>query len=456
MIDVNHCKIEDQFFDYKNNEYYFSISHTKKDLYKVKSEEGCNKWVDLINSTTIYAKFWNHVASKHPKAIDYLIKQKIESVSICYQTGKMTKRLFHSQDKIIEKQTQESKGKSSSSSEVKLIDDSSLTGITFHSFELIDLIGSGAFGKVFKVNLKDTNKIFAMKILNKKSLILKKQIHYAISECNVLKQTNSPFIVTLHYSFQTPTNLYMILDYCPGGDLAIHIQKRKFDEEESKFYIAELVLGIEHLHIYDIIYRDLKPENILIDSDGHIKLADFGLAKENIKDNIKAKSFCGSPAYLSPEMISRKGVGKSADIYGIGAVLYEMINGFPPFYANDIHALYNNIIRSDLCLHNNLSYELQDLLRKLMNRDPNKRIGIQDIKAHPFFYSIDWDKLEIKKIDPPLDLVSRNSQKKKKNQSNNVFKDNDYYENNKNYKRLIDFTFVRPEEEETNVFNIQN
>lgn len=438
MIDINQCKIEVESYDYNKKNYFFSILHKKKDYYKVKSEEACSKWVDLINSSVIYAKFWEHISLKHLKAIDYLKRQKKDSVTICYQTGIMSKQLFHSKNTLL--------NKPSSSGEVKLIEDSSLKGITFNSFELINLVGSGAFGKVYKVRLKETNKIFAMKILDKKALIIKKQIPCAITECNVLKQTNSPFIVTLHYSFQTPTNFYMILDYCPGGDLAIHIHKRQFDEEEARFYIAELVLAIEHLHDNDIIYRDLKPENILIDSDGHIKLADFGLAKEHVGDNSKAKSFCGSPAYLTPEMVSKRGVGKSGDIYGIGAVLYEMINGFPPFYANDLNALYNNIMKSDLCLHNNISSSLKDVLRKLLNKDPTKRIGIQDIKTHQFFYPINWDKLEIKKIEPPLDLVSRNKHKKNKNNLKIIFNDNDYFETNSSERRIKNFTYVRPKE----------
>jgi len=135
----------------------------------------------------------------------------------------------------------------------------------------------------------------------------------------------------------------MILDLCPGGDLAYHLTKREiFDEKDAKFFIAEVVLAIEYLHSLDIIYRDLKPENILIDSEGHVKLADFGLAKEGIKNN-NARSFCGSPAYLAPEMLTEQGVGKPADIYQLGAVLYELLVGVSPFYTDNIKKLYNSI-----------------------------------------------------------------------------------------------------------------
>lgn len=176
----------------------------------------------------------------------------------------------------------------------------------------MDILGQGTFGKVFKVkkrNGDDTD--FAMKVLKKAFLVKNNHLKYAITECNILKQANHPFVLKMHYAFQTPDNLYLILDYCSGGDLAFHLNKRQiFDENEAKFFIAEVVLAIEYLHGLDIIYRDLKPENILINVDGHVKLADFGLAKEGMNDKMNARSFCGSPAYLAPEMLTNKGVGK--------------------------------------------------------------------------------------------------------------------------------------------------
>lgn len=138
--------------------------------------------------------------------------------------------------------------------------------------------------------------------------------------------------------------MYLALEYCPGGDLSLHLAQRvTFEEYTAKFYIAELILAIEHIHEKDIVYRDLKPENILLDQDGHIKLADFGLSKDHVQDGDNTKSFCGSPAYLSPEMLAHTGSGKPSDIYGIGAVLYEMLTGDPPYYNDDIPTMYHNI-----------------------------------------------------------------------------------------------------------------
>ena len=311
----------------------------------------------------------------------------------------------------------------------------------------MELIGGGSFGKVFKVKLKGTDKIFAMKVLNKGYLIKKKLLRYAITECNVLKQSNCPFILKLHYSFQTPENLYMILDYCPIGDLSYQIQINLFEEDEAKFYIAELILAIEYLHQHDIIYRDLKPENILIDSDGHVKLADFGLAKENVSTNVPNKTFCGSPQYLSPEMLSKEGTTKASDIYGIGAILFELISGAPPFFSQDENMMYKNISENKLLFPEFFSDELKDLLRKMLNKNPKNRIGIEndksDLKNHEFFRDINWDDLMKKKIKPPVEMVDVREEYDLKEKVD--FKDVDYNKDNQYLRRINGFTFIKKE-----------
>jgi serum/glucocorticoid-regulated kinase 2 len=284
-----------------------------------------------------------------------------------------------------------------------------------------------------------------MKVLNKSYLIQKKLLRYAITECNILKNSDCPFILKLHYSFQTPENLYMILDYCPIGDLSYQIQINLFEEDEAKFYIAELIIAIEYLHKRDIIYRDMKPENILIDEDGHIKLADFGLAKENVKNDTPNKTFCGSPQYLSPEMLSKEGTTKSSDIYGIGAILFEMVTGAPPFYSQDVDLMYKNISENKLMFPEIFSEELKDLLRKMLDKNPKQRIGIgndkQDLKNHPFFADIDWDLIFKKKITPPVEMVDIREEYHLKEKVD--FKDEDYNANNKNIKRIPGFTFIK-------------
>ena len=477
-----------------------------EEKYMVHSSQIYDKWVDAINRNINYAKFWDKVKSKFntiKNQIDeYLNEIKYDKLYLDSLTGEI--KLYDINGKLkkieIEKEddyedeeeenyklnyinnnnenlnrngnngnkinNQQNNKNINQLNKInlnknidRLIEDASeKKGITIDSFEILGLLGSGSFGKVCKVKLKQTNEIFAMKILNKKFLIKNKLLKYAITECNILKITKCPFIITLHYAFQTPENLYMVIDYCPGGDLDFHIQLNIFEEEEAKFYIAELILAIQYLHNHNILYRDLKPENILISSDGHIKLADFGLAREN-KDDSSIESFCGSPFYLSPEMIKREGASKATDIYGIGAVLYEMVSGTTPFYGDDLTTLYKNIIKKKLMFPEFFSDMIKDLLKKLLEKDKKKRIGMtEDIKKHIFFKDIEWNELEFKRIKPPLDLVKikklndAKSNDKNENNSQNFDekrkkdKDNDYSDQSKYFRRIANFTFIRKNE----------
>ena len=479
-----------------------SSNQETEEKYMVHTSQIYDKWVDAINKNINYAKFWDKVKTKFindkNQINEYLNEIKYDQLHLDSITGDIKLYDINGKLKQIEIEPEEDdeeededeeniknkiKNKEENENKINKIqnnnninqintinvnktseilnEDSSVKqGITFESFEILSLLGSGSFGKVCKVRLKQTNEIFAMKILNKNFLIKKKLLKHAITECNILKQSKCPFIITLHYAFQTPENLYMIIDYCPGGDLEFHVQLNLFEEEDAKFYIAELILAIEYLHNHNILYRDLKPENILISSDGHIKLADFGLARENVKDDI-AKSFCGSPYYLSPEMVKRQGASKATDIYGIGAVLYEMVSGYSPFYADDLTTLYNNIAKKKLLFPEFFSESLKDLLKKLLEKNPKKRIGIaKEIKKHKFFKGIEWNELEFKRIKPPLDLVKTKkiyegkiniNKDNKDNFSKDIdkkenlekdFKDTDYTEKNKYYKRIANFTFI--------------
>lgn len=323
--------------------------------------------------------------------------------------------------------------------------------LNLKDFDVLKVLGSGAFGKVYKVRRKDTGRIYAMKSLKKRNLLLKNQLKYALTECNVLRNATSHFILRLHASFQTPQHLYMVLDYCPGSDLAFHIAQRvTLEEHECRFYIAELILAIEHLHEMHVVYRDLKPENILIAADGHIRLADFGLSKEGVDGNNFAKSFCGSPAYLSPEMLKNKGVGKAADIYGIGAVMYEMLTGEPPYYSEDIQKIYENIRGGKLKFPGYMSEEAKNLITKLLSRDPKQRPGVEnkeDLRNDPFFHGLNWDQVARKHIPPPImefDDVDAEDEEERGISLN----DADYTASNAKVNRVLNFTFVREDEDE--------
>ena len=273
-------------------------------------------------------------------------------------------------------------------------------------FRPFQLLGKGSFGEVYLVEKKDTRQKFAMKILMKNKIMGQNLIRYAMTERNVMSVIKHPFIVSLRYSFQTDNKLYLILDYCPGGSLASYlIKEKRFSEERAKIYLCEVLLGLEELHKRDIIFRDLKPDNVVIDSEGHALITDFGLSKEGVLGTDSAKSFCGSVAYLAPEMIKRKGHGKPVDWYLLGVLLYEMLVGAPPFFSNNRNEMFSNISKGKLRVPTALSIECKNILRDLLQKDPNKRLGsigdASEIKQHEFFYGMNWDLVYQRGLRPP-------------------------------------------------------
>eukprot|EP01016_Furgasonia_blochmanni_P036472 TRINITY_DN416_c0_g1_i8.p1 TRINITY_DN416_c0_g1~~TRINITY_DN416_c0_g1_i8.p1 ORF type:complete len:422 (-),score=111.02 TRINITY_DN416_c0_g1_i8:266-1531(-) len=278
--------------------------------------------------------------------------------------------------------------------------------VTIRHFEAIGKLGAGAFAKVFKVKKVDDKKVFALKVLQKSEMYLRNSVQYAVTEANVFRITDHPFIIKLHYAFEGVKHVYFALDYCPGGDLYSQLQKRgNFTEQESKFYFCEMLLAIEYLHEKDIIYRDIKPENILLDSEGHVKLSDFGLAKEKMSNTCYSKTFCGSPAYVSPDLLNGIGYGKETDVYGLGVLLFELIMGEPPFFANNFKDLFENVKKGDLKFPKEISSAGKDLISKLLCRDPKQRLGSkskQDIKRHAFFEGVNWNDVYTKRLKPPI------------------------------------------------------
>lgn len=242
--------------------------------------------------------------------------------------------------------------------------------LTINDFKLIKVIGVGSYGKVMLVRKIDTNEEFALKMLRKEYIAKKNQIEHTKTERRVLETVKHPFIVRLRYAFQNPKKLYFVLDYFPGGELFFHLQKSKqFPEDLVRFYAAQIVLALGELHKHNIIYRDLKPENVLLDNDGYIKLTDFGLSKENIIDTTSAHSFCGTPEYLAPEVLKRLGHGKPVDWWSLGAIIYEMMTGLPPFFSRDREKLFQNIKLGELKYPNYFSPQCKDLLMVKINRN---------------------------------------------------------------------------------------
>ncbi|KAH6898435.1 kinase-like domain-containing protein [Thelonectria olida] len=279
-------------------------------------------------------------------------------------------------------------------------------------FDILKLIGKGTFGQVYQVRKKDTQRIYAMKVLQKKVIVQKKEVAHTVGERNILVRTatsDSPFIVGLKFSFQTPSELYLVTDYMSGGELFWHLQKEgRFDEKRAKFYIAELILAIQHLHNNDIVYRDLKPENILLDANGHIALCDFGLSKANLTKNDTTNTFCGTTEYLAPEvLLDESGYTKMVDFWSLGVLVFEMCCGWSPFYAEDTQQMYKNIAFGKVRFpRDTLSQEGRNFVKGLLNRNPKHRLGATDdaeeLKRHPFFGDIDWTLLSKKLISPPF------------------------------------------------------
>lgn len=271
-------------------------------------------------------------------------------------------------------------------------------------FELLKVLGQGSFGKVFlvrKIVGRDAGTLYAMKVLKKATLKVRDRVRTKM-ERNILADVRHPFVVKLHYAFQTEGKLYLILNFLRGGDLFHRLSKEvMFTEEDVKFYLAELALALGHLHSLGIMYRDLKPENILLDADGHISLTDFGLSKEAL-DEKKAYSFCGTVEYMAPEVVSRKGHSFAADWWSYGVLMYEMLTGTLPFQAGNRKETMTQILRAKLGMPGFLSSDAQSLLRALFKRNPDNRLSsVEDVKRHSFFATIDWDKLLTKETEPP-------------------------------------------------------
>jgi serum/glucocorticoid-regulated kinase 2 len=277
------------------------------------------------------------------------------------------------------------------------------------------VIGKGCFGKIVLAEKEDTGQQFAMKVFNKTSILQMRQVDHTKAERRILSSVDPEvcsFIVSLHSAFQTSSKLYLVLGYVPGGDLYFHLsQWRRFPEQLAKFLLAEVVCALEYLHSLEVVYRDLKPENIILDDTGHVKLVDFGLAKEGVSSRLSgANSFCGTPEYLSPEVLDRKGHGTAVDIWGLGMVLYEFLTGLPPWYKRNgtREELFQDLRYSKLVVPEGASEQAVSLLQGLLEKEPSKRIGfngqgMMEVQMHPFFIGMNWEQLKRREVAPPLD-----------------------------------------------------
>ncbi|XP_041047363.1 protein kinase C delta type-like [Carcharodon carcharias] len=281
----------------------------------------------------------------------------------------------------------------------------SMRKLTIENFTLHKVLGKGSFGKVLLAELKGKGEFFAVKALKKDVVLMDDDVECTMVEKRVLALAwDNPFLTHLYSTFQTKEHLFFVMEYLNGGDLMFHIQEKgRFDLYRATFYGAEIICGLQFLHSKGIIYRDLKLDNVMLDKDGHIKIADFGMCKENVFGENRATTFCGTPDYIAPEILLGQKYTFSVDWWSFGVLLYEMLVGQSPFHGDDEDELFEAIRVDTPHYPRWITRESKDILEKLFERDPSKRLGISgNIKQHNFFKTVNWTALEKKEIDPPF------------------------------------------------------
>ncbi|KAJ3595502.1 hypothetical protein NHX12_004805 [Muraenolepis orangiensis] len=286
-------------------------------------------------------------------------------------------------------------------------------------FDLLRVIGRGSYAKVLLVRLKKTERIYAMKVVKKELVNDDEDIDWVQTEKHVFEQaSNHPFLVGLHSCFQTESRLFFVIEYVNGGDLMFHMQRqRKLPEEHARFYSAEISLALNYLHERGIIYRDLKLDNVLLESEGHIKLTDYGMCKEGLRPGDTTSTFCGTPNYIAPEILRGEDYGFSVDWWALGVLMFEMMAGRSPFDIvgssdnpdqNTEDYLFQVILEKQIRIPRSLSVKAASVLKGFLNKDPKERLGCHpqtgfaDIMGHPFFRNVDWELMEQKQVVPPF------------------------------------------------------
>ncbi|KAG6598065.1 AGC protein Kinase [Phytophthora cinnamomi] len=275
-------------------------------------------------------------------------------------------------------------------------------------FQRIKVIGVGGMGRVLLVRHRRDDKLYAMKVVSKRSVKEKDMAARVLSERDVLGGTSHHALVHLYWAFQTKSHLYFVMEYCPGGELSTHLERATmFAEEVAAFYAAELLLAVQQLHQHGIVHRDIKPENVLLTEDGHLKLVDFGISKFGITQATSgAQTICGSYEYLAPEILRGEEYGTAADWWAFGAVLYELLTGLPPWYSQNPEEMCERVLNTPLLFPYFMSSEAKDLLRKLLHQNPSERLGSSfggpEIKEHVFFRHIDWEMVTFRETQAPI------------------------------------------------------
>ena len=271
-------------------------------------------------------------------------------------------------------------------------------------FQVLEALGTGSYSHVHLTRLSShpCSQLYAVKILSKSDILRRKQVEHIKDEHRLLRRLRHPGIVKLETAFQDQRRLYLVFELVQGGELFGRIAAGRLREESACFYAAELVLVLGYLHGLGIAHRDIKPENLLIDRNGHVKLTDFGFAKEISE---RSMSFCGTPEYMAPEMILKCGHNKAVDWWALGILLYEMLVGQSPFYSSSPYETYERILSGPVPYPKSLSALAKSLLSQLLVRDPTLRLGSRrdaaDVSSHDFFSRLQWEALEKRTLEAP-------------------------------------------------------
>ncbi|KIJ17929.1 hypothetical protein PAXINDRAFT_167852 [Paxillus involutus ATCC 200175] len=276
-------------------------------------------------------------------------------------------------------------------------------------FNFLAVLGKGNFGKVMLAEEKRSNALYAIKVLKKEFIIDNDEVESTRSEKRVFlaaARERHPFLLGLHSCFQTETRVYFVMEYVSGGDLMLHIQRKQFSLRQAKFYASEVLLALEYFHANGIIYRDLKLDNILLTLDGHVKVADYGLCKEDMWYGSTTSTFCGTPEFMAPEILLEQRYGRAVDWWAFGVLTYEMLLGQSPFRGDDEDEIFDAILEDEPLYPITMPRDAVSILQKLLTRDPNRRLGsskadAEEIKRHPFFKDVNFDDVLNKRIPPP-------------------------------------------------------
>ena len=474
-IDLNLVKSCTREFPKDKEVYYFSVIYSHKEIFRVKNEEAFNRWIKIINESIIFCKTWKRIEKMNKNAQEYLNKQK-NVIEIIEENGEIKnyedeqrkkeeeimekdreealKELKSGQD-IIDKKNENNNGinntntgkninknkkynityniNSKQNLDIKILNDAGKKGINMNCFEIIELMNNYTYGRIYKVKLKEkiihsipdinlySKEILVLKTINKKEMNRLNQLKNIEEEINISLNLENPFIQKIIFSFQDNKYIYIVERFCLGGNLKWHINLSLFEEQEAKYYIAELILAIEYLHKKNIFCKNLSSEKILINKNNHIQLMNYGLIQVTNINNNEEKSesndltsfsidnfFFTQEENVSNELnLMNPKEAKEEDIYGIGVVLYELVCGTKPFYSKENMNLFKDDFKKDkLIINDYFSKHLKNLLNKLLSKDKNEKFNnLEEIKKHEFFKDFNWNQLIKLEIVPPNNLV---------------------------------------------------